>query len=339
MFDLRSFFNKIFQQRFQRWISQRIPSANEHLLDHRRIFIFPSRQGFMFLFLLALMLSAAINYENNLAFALTFWLIGLFAVSILHTFANLSGISVQALQASDVFAGDRARFTFLLRRNNSRERYAIRIGWPNENVVELSLRDSDEKVVELFFSTSRRGWLKPGRLLLETYFPLGLLRAWTWLEFDLAALVYPQPIQHQRHPVQIDSDNEGEGKPILHGQNDFDGLRDYQPGDSLRRIFWPSVARDQIPQVKMWIDHATDSRVYSWQDYPQLNTEQRLSALCFDVLTASNCHEIYSLQLPTISLPPGADVNQRHRALRALALHGLHDKPQTMNAKVVARAS
>lgn len=330
---------RFFQQRFQRWINQRIPSANEHLLDHRRIFIFPSRQGLVFLLLLALMLSAAINYENNLAFALTFWLTGIFTISILHTFANLSGISIQALHASDVFAGDRARFTFLLRRNNSRERYAIRIGWPNENSIELSLRDSDEQIIELFFTTTRRGWAKPGRLLLETCYPLGLLRAWTWLEFDIAALVYPQPIQNQRHPVQSDNENEGEGKPLAHGQNDFDGLRDYQPGDSLRRVFWPSVARDQLPQVKMWIDHATDSRTYSWQDYPQLNSEQRLSALCFDVLTASSRHEIYSLQLPTIILPAGADFDQRQRALRALALFGLHDKPDAMNAKVVAHAS
>jgi uncharacterized protein (DUF58 family) len=322
-----------FQQRFQRWIKKRIPSANEHLLDHRRIFIFPSRQGFIFLLLLALMLSAAINYENNLAFALTFWLIGLFAISILHTFANLSGISVQAIQASEVFAGDRARFTFMLRRNNARERYAIRIGWPNENVVELSLRDSDEQLVELFFTTTRRGWAKPGRLLLETYYPLGLLRAWTWLEFDLAALVYPQPIQKSRQPSQADSDNDGEGKQLLHGQNDFDGLRDYQVGDSLRRIFWPSVARDQAPQVKQWIDYATETHVYRWQDYADLHPEQRLSALCYDVLTASSRHEMFSLQLPTIVLPPSASDDQRQRALRALALYGLHDKPQAINAE------
>ena len=321
------------QQRFQRWISRRIPSSSEHLLDHRRIFIFPSRQGWMFLFLLALMLSAAINYENNLAFALTFWLIGIFAISILHTYANLSGISIKAISASDVFAGDRARFTFLVRRSNSRERYAIRMGWPDETFAEFSLRDSDERNVDLFISTQRRGWFKPGRVLLETFYPLGLLRAWTWLEFDIAALVYPQPLQKKREINSLDSDSDGKGKELSHGQNDFDSLRDYQTGDSPRRIFWPAVARDQPAQVKQWIDHASDSHTYNWNDYPGLSNEQRLSALCHDVLRADALQQVYAVKLPTMILPPSADPQQRQRALRALALYGLHNKPNFSTEK------
>jgi hypothetical protein len=82
--------------RFRGWIDQRIPPAREVTLDQRRIFIFPSRVGFFFGGCLLVMLLAAINFENNLSYALTFWLATLFIVAILHTYANLSGLTIRA---------------------------------------------------------------------------------------------------------------------------------------------------------------------------------------------------------------------------------------------------
>ena len=39
----------------------------------------------------------------------------------------------------------------------------------------------------------RRGWLPLGRVMLETRFPLGLFRAWSYVEPDSRCLVYPRP--------------------------------------------------------------------------------------------------------------------------------------------------
>src|SRR5690606_27975345 len=60
--------------RWQRWLARRIPRARAVTLDQRRIFIFPTPAGLAFLGLLALLLLVAINYQNNLAFALVFFL-------------------------------------------------------------------------------------------------------------------------------------------------------------------------------------------------------------------------------------------------------------------------
>ena len=40
---------------------------------------------------------------------------------------------------------------------------------------------------------ARRGWLDLGRVMLETRYPLGLFRAWSYLELEARALVYPRP--------------------------------------------------------------------------------------------------------------------------------------------------
>ena len=90
---------------YERWLNQRVPVERAVTLDQRRVFIFPDRAGLVFLAMLAVMLIAAINYQNNMAFALTFLLFSLFIVAILHTFSNLSGLRIEALRGQPTFAG------------------------------------------------------------------------------------------------------------------------------------------------------------------------------------------------------------------------------------------
>ena len=69
--------------RFRAWVNRRIPPARAVTLDQRRIFIFPSRAGFFFGLSLLLMLTTAINYQNNMSYALTFLLSTLFIIATL----------------------------------------------------------------------------------------------------------------------------------------------------------------------------------------------------------------------------------------------------------------
>nr|MBP8236720.1 DUF58 domain-containing protein [Pseudomonas sp.] len=74
------------QPRWQRWLARRIPAASSVTLNQRRIFIVPSATGGAFALVLLLMLLAAINYQNSLAYGLTFLLMSLFIIAILHTY-------------------------------------------------------------------------------------------------------------------------------------------------------------------------------------------------------------------------------------------------------------
>src|SRR5690606_10912210 len=192
--NLRAIASNLFYQRWQRWLARRIPASRTITLDQRRVFIFPSRAGLWFLAVLGLMLIAAINYQNNMAFALVFFLFALFVVAILHTFANLSGLQLEAQRVQPVFAGDTAEFDILLKRTPKRQHHSIQLGWAGQPLTTVSLVDTEQQVAKIFHVTQRRGWLQPGRLLIQTVYPLGLLRAWSWVDLDLWALVYPRPI-------------------------------------------------------------------------------------------------------------------------------------------------
>ena len=311
------------QKRWGRWLDRRIPAARSVTLDQRRIFIFPSRAGLGFFSALTLMFIGAINYQNNMAFALVFFLFALFIVAILHTFANLSGLQFDALRGNPTFAGGVAEFEIQLRRTPRRHHHSIQMNWPGQPLTEISLVDAEQQIAKLFHAAPRRGLLKPGRLLVQTFYPLGLLRAWTWIDLDLSALVYPQPIACAR-PVGA-----GEGQPDgLHqhklGSDDFYGFRPYRSGDNPRHVLWRARAKGLPLQTKQFSDAQMQTE---WLDWEALSGERelRLSNLCYWVLELHRLNTLFGVRMPGATLPLGSGDEHRVRALQQLALFEFSD--------------
>ncbi len=78
--------------------------------ERKRVYIFPTRYGLIFSVNLLVMLIGAINYNNSLAYSLTFLLGGLFLIAMIHTYSNLRGLIISASPADAVFAGQIAVF-------------------------------------------------------------------------------------------------------------------------------------------------------------------------------------------------------------------------------------
>ncbi|PXB89144.1 DUF58 domain-containing protein, partial [Pseudomonas aeruginosa] len=215
---------------WQRWLNRRIPPASSVELNQRRVFILPTRQGGAFGLALLVMLLAAINYQNSLAYGLTFLLLSLGVVTILHTYRNLAGLRLTALGADPVFAGERAGFRVRLE-SPRRARQAIAVGWPERPLEYADLAGDAAAEVLLFHPTERRGWLRPGRLRVESRFPLGLLVAWSWVDLRQQALVYPRPQAGEPFLAPGAEDAEDQGRALASaGVDDYQGLRAYQPG-------------------------------------------------------------------------------------------------------------
>jgi uncharacterized protein (DUF58 family) len=307
--------------RWQGWIARRIPPSPSLQLNQRRIFIIPTLQGLAFGVALLLMLLTAINYQNSLAYGLTFLLLSLFIVAILHTYRNLGGLRLTALGAQPVFVGEQAAFRVRLE-GEGRARQAIALGWSDERMYFADVVADGAEQLLLDLPAARRGWLRPGRLRVESRFPLGLLVAWSWVDLDQSVLVYPQP-QPGDVPLQGAAEDEDEGvRPSGRGVDDFQGLRPYQPGDSRRRLHWKAYSRGQGLLVK---DFAALAGRNVWLEFDGLggDIEGRLSRLCHWVLELSQRQEPFGLRLPEQEVPVGIGDGHREACLRALALHGV----------------
>jgi len=315
------------RSRFREWVNRRIPPARSVTLDQKRIFIFPSKVGLFFGLCLLVMLMTAINFQNNLSYALTFLLATLFVIAILHTFANLSGLTIRALRAQSAFPGQQSEFDVQIERGKQRDHYALHLKWPDSTEGLVNLVGVDKVRVQLHTAVGKRGWYSPGRLLLESTYPLGLLRCWTWVDLDLHALVYPQPRSSAELPGLATDQPDGASVPVT-GSDDFFGFRDYRHGDSLRRIHWKGLARGQGVQSKQYAAYADRSVWLDWDMFPGLGTEQRLSHLCYWALEFDSRNEEYGLRLPGVVIEPGTGEKHRDLLLKELALYDAASKPR-----------
>jgi len=314
------------RQLTERWLARRAPAARSVTLDHSRLFILPTRVGLAFLLVIVILWLLATNYENNLVFALTFLLVSLFAVLPVHTFANLSGLQLHLCEARPAFAGDYAEALVRVARPGQRARERIQITWPPEEGALLDLVDSGDAEARVALPVVRRGRVRAPRLRLESGFPLGLFRCWSWVDLDVEFLVYPQPKPAGPLPIGAAA-VEGESTQKRRGGDDFASLSPYNPGDSLRHVAWKQYAGGRDLYSKRY-ESGVDTRL--WLDWDLLagrDIETRLGNLGYWALQAEREQYAYGLRLPGTAIEPALGAGHLQRVLTALALFPVQGTP------------
>lgn len=311
------------QQVFSRWVFGRIPPAKSISFSNSNLFIFPSKAGFGYLILVILCWLVATNYENNVVFGLACLLTSLFVVAILHSFFNVSGLTVKYVRAEPAFAGENLLIELMLEQTQLRHRDSLKLSFINQDVTTVSM--GKQKSVRAYITTlaQYRGYFNPGRLVIESSYPLGLLRVWSKVDLDIHCLVYPKPVNNDKEILS--SSGRGEGSLLIDGgSEDFVGLKDYQSGDSLKRIAWKQYAREQGLYTKHYADYQDERIWLDWEALPGLDREMRLSTLCGMLLNLSTTYKEgktqYGLRLPGLEITPNSGDAHKYRLLKELAL-------------------
>jgi uncharacterized protein (DUF58 family) len=315
-FDMRA--------RWRNWWEARLQPLVSQTLTQRNIYIVPTRAGLGFAATLLLLLVASINYQLSLGFALTFLLAGSAAASMHMTHGALRGLTLHLKAPLPAFAGDAAVLEVVVT-NPGAERLGVGFG------LETGARPRALSYTEIGAAgqtTVRLAWLAPGRglhalpvLRAETRYPFGLFRAWTvWRPADQLC-VYPHP-EAPMPPWPTSSASDDERRPVIPAGagTEFDGVRAYRRGDTLRQIVWKKVAHaDELVsretaggvQREMWL---------KWSQAQGGDAEARLSRLAAWVVGAEAAGQVYGLRLPGIEIAPSHGAAHRHAVLRALAL-------------------
>lgn len=303
------------------WVHQRIPAQKTIQLNQRSIFIFPNTQGALFILALAAMFIGGVNYQNSLILGLTFFLTGLFLVVILQTYRNLSGLKFSSETAEPGFVDEFVMYTITVQSKNTYSHESIEIGFVKLDQQTCAVEPGDTTKVNLFIPAKVRGRQKPGRLLVQTCFPLGLLRAWSWVDLELEGLVYPKPLEGAK-PLQAIAADHHENPAKVSGVDDFAGLNTYQPGDPLSRVYWKVLARGLPLATKSFEQPMTQA---SWlsKDAIRGDLEFQLQVLTFWVLKLTQSQAPFGLDLGHQRIPVNSGAEHKLECLRALALYGL----------------
>jgi uncharacterized protein (DUF58 family) len=304
----------------ERWIARRHPpAAGPVTLRGSRVYILPTRQGWLFVSLLLVLFVGSLNYANSLAFALTFLLTGVGILSMWHTQRNLAGLRLAVGAPQPAFVGGEAHFAVALGNSGGQPRYSLLLSFAGAASVGADVPSQAEVEVELGVPAARRGRLEPGRLLIASRYPLGLFRAWSWVSTPVHTSVYPKPAGKVALPALADSPT---ACGVLRGnrEEDFETLRPYRSGDAPRRIAWKASSRGNGLQTKVF-GSAAGTRL--WLTWPTGvgEVEYGLSQLCLWVLEASRSDREYGLRLKGVLIPPARGNAHRQRCLEALACY------------------
>lgn len=103
--------------------------------------------------------------------------------------------------------------------------------------------------------TRRRGRLPLGPLTVERRDPLGLYRLAQRRAGDMTLWVHP--VVHPARPLPVGTVPDFEGRradTAQGGTMTFSTLREYRPGDDLRRVHWKTTARTGVLMVREHVD-------------------------------------------------------------------------------------
>jgi uncharacterized protein (DUF58 family) len=302
------------------WFRTAIAINSATRLSRRHIYILPTRFGWLFALLLLALLTGSINYSISLGFAMTFLLAGVGAISMLHTWRNLANLKITAGRAKPVFAGKNAVFEINVHEENNRARYSIFASFTAGEPDVQDITAMGESTFKLTLHSQKRGWLKAPKITFTTEFPVSLFHVWAYAETECQCLIYPTPSLHSQTLPSIDSDGATGQLSTTQGDDDFSGHRNYQLGDSPKRVDWKASSREQGLLIKQFQGEASSTL---WLDFSATtgnNVELRISQLTRWVVEANKLNLKYGLRLPQLNIQPNNGDSHYHQCLTALAL-------------------
>jgi uncharacterized protein (DUF58 family) len=304
------------------------PSFDRIKLHNRRLYILPTRFGYLFAVMLVMLFLAAINYQNSMGFVLTFMLTALAIVSLWQTHQNILGLDVNLQIPKPVFAGERCELNFEISHSSNLSRYAIGIQYADQTPVYLTIEPNSHAKAVIKVPSTKRGQFKPKGLTVFTRYPTGLLHAWGWLKFDIPIVIYPKPLassalQHNR----LEQRDGGATIHIIDG-DDFAGLREHREGESLRHVSWKAYAQGKGLLTKTFQGDALPSLWIDWFQLKHDSIESKLSEMTALVLLANANNQKYGVKLPNITIEKQLGAAHKKACLLAITTFKLVDFEQ-----------
>ena len=323
--EIRSYFNG----RFESWLEKRLDKSNCQTLSNRNIYIFPSKFGLVFILFIFLLFVLGTNYQNNLILLFSFIQASFFVSAMLHTFFNLSGISVTSDDEYRLFMGREGAIR--LKIVNSKPYYAVNFSLGNCEGRQVDLPRGESRL-DVDYLPESRGICGIPRLKISSRYAFDLFNCWSYVQFDSQLIVYPEPVEinqtqfdyliAQARKNQNDIQDENSLIAAQMSGDDFSELRRYQLGESLSQIAWKNVAKGQPWMTKHYESSVSDKLVFSLSQIQSEELETKLGILCYVLINLHNTRVEYGLKLLNVNVLPDNSTEHFQRCLTMLAEYG-----------------
>lgn len=293
------------------------------MVRENRIYIMPSGRGVVFLAAIFVMVLTGATYNNNLIFMLAALLFAVFCVSMVQTHYNIKGVRLEFLNADENFEGRTLSLLFQITQKRARNKNALQIRLLSKRFKTMSRSREDISPAERTRSARieveawRRGVHALPDVILETYYPYGLFRAWKVFRSRGQLVVYPrpessillEPLAHAAGETEVGSRHSPEG--------DFGELKPYRTGESYHQISWKHYARyNELYSKIHWGEQHKHYQI-RWDSEVDRETQLRRMSRWIEVALKENA--TFEMETADLKIETGSGFEQARACWRALA--------------------
>ncbi len=257
-------------------------------------------------------------YANNYVLLFNFILFCLFLGSMFYTHFNLSGLKLESIQIPPLHAKENGILTLHFSTRNSQGNYFIRPYFKSKLLsishpeATFPVKAGQKSEMHLSISGEKRGKEVLQSVYIESLFPFNFFRCFTFFKIHQDLFIYPKKENlHLHEEMELTDNEQSEGDDFY--------LRDYIPGDSLKRVDWKKLA-----QTNRWYTRQFQTA----KPHPvmlvdkQKDLEGTLKSMCFALHSLHQQDIKYGVQLGTDKLiPPAHSPAHLDRCLKELAAY------------------
>jgi uncharacterized protein (DUF58 family) len=287
-----------------------------------RIYIIPTRYGFLYGMGIFITVSAGVIYSNNLVYLLSFFLVSLILIGMIQTHNNLKSIKVEkmSVELCPEFSSTQGKVWVKSENSDSHNQIEIRPQIKKAKNFHFTIETLSRKSLKIqtfSFQGLGRGKYEVGKVKLSTTFPFGLFYAWKIQTIKDLYYVYPQPISHSSSEYSFKLGDSFEKRNGTKGE-DYTQHNKYKIGDSPKHIDWKALAKGRGLLTKEFKDGDRQSIIIDFDKIPG-GIKEKLEQISFWILDCEKTQKYYSIKLKDRVLGPAIGINHKNKCLQALA--------------------
>jgi len=237
----------------------------------------PTRYIYLLIFIFVALFMQAYIHNYNIVYMTLFFTFGFAMSSYPFGRNNIRALELELFSFERVFAHEKSLYALRLH-SAKQELYDITCIAPQDRVHIDKIKEGEARLITLSHTYAKRGEQVLESVECVSGFPLPHQTFYKVFDINRRFVVYPEPKGESLDTFMAKS-------RMLYGEReDFDGIRNFESGDRLSEIYWPSLAKGDALMSKHFL-YSDESRelVFEFEQCGR-DDESRLSQLTLWVL-------------------------------------------------------
>jgi uncharacterized protein (DUF58 family) len=279
------------------------------------------KTGYIYIILTLLLGVAGVNTGNNLIYLIVSAMLTFMGLSGFLSRINLNQLEIEIYLPEEIFAKTETPVVIKVRnRKRFFPSFLIRIKIKDKEVLIPFINNNSEVEKHITLKFDKRGENEIKEIEICSVFPFNFFKRCVTVEMNKKFLVYPYP-RKCKYNVKSDNFNKYKGNKISPEKDtsgDIVGVRDYNPGDSMKLIHWKATAKTGDLKTKE-LNLSQFEPVLIDLEKLQGNLEDKISCATYLILKYYKTLQPFGLKFKNHQFKPEFSKKQRLRLLKFLA--------------------